>query len=405
VTTSEQDAPARAEIEFDHHSPEFRENNYAQFDQLRSQCPVAHSSEHGGFWVLTDYDSVYQAARDDDLFNSYPSVGVPASGMPYPILPIESDPPLTQKLRNITLKRFSPGAADRLEPKMRQIATELIDAFIERGSCDIVTELTTPLPARLILHLLDMDESKYAEWVEWVHTLVHDRAHDEEKAGAAGLNLFGEITKHMALRRENGFGGDLLSDIMQGKLDDQPLDDMQITMYVVLMMLGGMDTTSGLTGNALVRLAEHPELRERLIADPSVLPEATEEFLRHDTPTQGLARTVSRDADFCGQRLRQGERAILMWAAANRDPKVFPNPSEIDFDRENKRHMSFGIGMHRCLGSNIARAMFRVMIEQILLRLPDFKISGSPVRFEDAGEVYAVRNLPIRFTPGKRINA
>jgi cytochrome P450 len=402
VTTSEQaSATERAEIDFDHHSPEFRENNYATFDELRSQCPVAHSSQHEGFWVLSDYESVYAAARDDDLFNSYPSVGVPASGLPYPILPIESDPPLTQKLRSITLRKFSPGAANKLEPKVREIATDLIDRFIERGECDIVGELTTPLPARVILHMLGMDEEKYAEWVDWVHSLVHDRAHDEEKANHAGLKLFGEISKHMQLRRDNGFDDGLLSDIMRGEIDGEPLDDMQITMYTVLMMLGGMDTTSGLTGNALVRLAERPDLWERLMNDRSILPEVTEEFLRHDTPTQGLARTMSRDETFFGQPLKKGDRAILMWASANRDPKVFERPDEIDFDRPNKRHMAFGIGMHRCLGSNIARLMFRVMIDELLNRLPDFEIAGEYERFEDAGEVYAVRTLPIRFTPGK----
>lgn len=403
MTTSEREAPTRVEVDFDHHSPEFRENNYAQFDDLRAHCPVAHSAKYGGFWVLTDYESVGEAARDDDLFNSYPSVGVPASGMPFPVIPIESDPPMTEKLRSITLKQFSPGAAERLEPKAREMATELIDGFIERGACDIVQELTTPLPARLILHMLGLDESKYPEWVSWVHTTVHDRAHDEEKAGAAGMSMFGEINKQMVDRREHGFGDDLLSVIMQGTIDGEPLDDIQIAMYTFLMMLGGMDTTSGLTGNALVRIAGSPQLRERLLSDPAVLRQATEEFLRLDTPSQGLARTVSRDAEFCGAAMSQGDRVILMWAAANRDPEVFPDPHECDFDRENKRHMSFGVGVHRCLGSNLARMMFGVMITEILARMPDFEIAGDPVRFEDAGEVYAVRDLPIRFKPGARV--
>ncbi|GGL13777.1 cytochrome P450 [Nocardia jinanensis] len=403
MTTTEHGSNGRVEVEFDHHSAEFRENNYAQFDELRSKCPVTHSSTHGGFWVFSDYATVFEAARDDDMFNSYPSVGVPASEMPFPIIPIESDPPLTQKLRSILLNRFSPKATDTLEPKARELATELIDGFIERGSCDIVQELTTPLPARLTLHMLGMDESKYEHWVHWVHSTVHDRASDPEKAGIAGMEMFGEIAEHMAQRRSEGFGDDALSALMQAKIDGTPLDDVQITMYTVLLLMGGMDTTSGLTGNAMIRLIERPELRQRLIEDRDLLPDATEEFLRYDTPTQGLARTIGKDGRFCGFEMKKGERAVLLWAAANRDPAVFEDPDVIDFDRQNKKHLAFGVGAHRCMGSSLARMMFRVMMDEILTRLPDFELAGTPERFEDAAEVYAVSSMPIRFTPGPRV--
>ena len=397
------DTAAKHQIDLDHHSPEFREDPYGKFRDIRSKCPVAHSDSYDGFWALVDYASVFDAARDDDLFNSYPSVGVPASGMPFPILPIESDPPQTKELRDVTLRQFSPGAAERLRPVATEMATELIDAFIERGECDIVGELTTPLPARLILRLLNFDESRYWDWVNWVHSTVHDRAHEPEKAATAGMEMFGEIAKHMELRRREGLGDDLFSDILRGTLDGKPLDDIQITMYGFLMMLGGMDTTSGLTGNVLLQLCEDPDLRKQLVADPDLFIKGTDEFIRFFTPTLGLARTVSRDAEFHGEDLRQGDRAILMWAAANRDPAVFEEPEKFDLHRANARkHMAFGVGIHRCLGSHFARMMFQVMIEQVLERLPDFELAGEPERFEDAGDVYAVRKLPIRFTPGPR---
>ena len=143
----------RAEVDLDHHSPEFREDPFGKFDEIRSRCPVAHSEHYEGFWTLVDYASVFEAARDDALFNSYPSVGVPASGMPFPILPIESDPPVTQELREVTLRQFSPGSAEKARPATLEMANEAIDAFIEPGKCDLVGELTTPLPARLILRL------------------------------------------------------------------------------------------------------------------------------------------------------------------------------------------------------------------------------------------------------------
>jgi cytochrome P450 len=398
------EAQRRAEVDLDHHSPEFREDPYGRFRQMReSGCPVAHSDHYDGFWALVDYASVFDAARDDELFNSYPSVGVPASGMPFPILPIESDPPQTKELRDVTLRQFSPGAAEKVRALATEMADELIDEFIERGECDIVAELTTPLPARLILRLLEWDESRYLDWVNWVHTTVHERAHDQEKAGAAGMELFGEINKQLTERREKGLGDDLFSDILRGTLDGEPLDDIQITMYGFLMMLGGMDTTSGLTGNVLLRIAQDPELRRQLTDEPELVTKGTDEFLRFCTPTLGLARTVSRDTEFHGQQLREGDRAILMWAAANRDPEVFDDPETLDLQRVNARkQMAFGVGIHRCLGSHFAKVMFQVMLGKVLERLPDYQIAGQFQRFEDAGEVHAVRSLPISFTPGTR---
>jgi cytochrome P450 len=405
MTDIQAESRPRAEVDLDHHSPEFREDPYSRFRQMReSGCPVAHSEHYDGFWALVDYASVFEAARDDELFNSYPSVGVPASGMPFPILPIESDPPHTQELREVTLRQFSPGSAERARAAAVEITNAAIDEFIERGECDIVGELTTPVPAQLILRLLKWDESLAMDWVNWVHTTVHERAHDPEKAGMAGMELFGEINKQMEQRRAEGLSDDLFSDILRGTLDGQPLDDIQITMYGFLMMLGGMDTTSGFTGNVLLRLCQDPELRSQLIADPSLIKKGTDELLRVFTPTLGLARTVSRDTDFHGQPMCQGDRAILMWAAANRDPAMFDDPDTLDLSRENaKKQMAFGVGMHRCLGSHYAKMMFQVMITQILERLPDFELAGDYERFEDAGEVYAVRKLPITFTPGPRV--
>jgi cytochrome P450 len=393
------DSRQRAEVDLDHHSPEFREDPHGTFRRMReSGCPVAHSPHYGGFWALVDYASVFEATREEQL-----SIGVPASPIPFPILPIESDPPATLELREATLRRFSPASAERFRESALAMTDEAIDAFIERGECDLVGELTTPLPARLILRLLDFDESRAMEWVRWVHSTVHDRAHDPEKAAEAGMAMFAEIGKHMEQRRSQGLRDDLFSDIMRGTLNGKPLDDTQVTMYAFLMMLGGMDTTSGFTGNVLLRLCQDLQLRRQLIADPELIKKGTDELLRLYSPTLGLARTVSRDAEFHGQPLCAGDRAILMWGAANRDPAMFDDPDTLDLARPNaKKHMSFGVGIHRCLGSHYAKMMFQVMLGQVLKRLPDFELAGEPERFADAGEVYAVRKLPVRFTPGPR---
>ena len=201
------------------------------------------------------------------------------------------------------------GSAERFRDAALEMTNEAIDAFIERGECDLVGELTTPLPARLILRLMNFDESRYLDWVHCVHTVVHDRAHDPEKAGAAGMEMFGEIVKHMEERRAEGLGDDLFSDILRGTLNDEPPDDGQITMYTVLMMMGGMDTTSGLTGNALLQMIQRPRLREQLIERPELLKSATEEFLRHSTSTLGLLGVVWAGLASIGRLLRR--RAAL----------------------------------------------------------------------------------------------
>jgi cytochrome P450 len=229
--------------------------------------------------------------------------------------------------------------------------------------------------------MLGFDESRWREWVEWIHGTVHELATNPEKSAASAGEIYANITTEMAKRRTEGYGDDLLSVLMQGEVNGTPLDDMQILGYAFLMLLGGMDTTSGLTGNALVRLEEQPELRERLIREPSVLPKATEEFLRHDTPTQGLPRIVTKDCEFKGQHFSAGERVLLMFAAANRDPKVFEDPDLIDFDRVANRHLAFGVGPHRCMGSNHARVMFQVMMSEILTRLPDSTTPARSTRF------------------------
>jgi cytochrome P450 len=390
--------------DFDQHSDFFRENVFDVYRELRNKCPMVHSEKWGGFWAFLDYEDVYDAEQVAEIFSSRSGKEVPGVEGSIPFIPIDYDPPLVQDYRKIALPFFSPGAAKALEPTFRALATELIDDFIESGEADIIGQLTTPLPARWILQMLGFDESRWPEWVEWIHTTVHDLAINPEKSGAAAAQIYASITAEIAKRREGGYGDDLLSTLMQGSVNGEPLDDGQILGYAFLVLLGGMDTTSGLTGNALVRLEEQPELRERLIREPELLPKATEEFLRHDTPTHSLPRIVAKDCEFNGQKFSAGERVLLMFAAANRDPKVFEDPDRIDFERVGNRHLAFGAGPHRCMGSNHARMMFQVLMSEILTRLPDYTISGEVERFADAGSVYAVRRLPVRFTPGPRRN-
>jgi cytochrome P450 len=409
MSATETGTVTRHQIDFDHHAAAFRDRCPEVIQQLHATgCPLAFSPQHGGFWAIYGYDAVYDAVQDPELFSSIHNVevpkGVPSASYPDPLIPIDVDGPMVHEYRRVVLSWFSPGGAKGLEPRIREIATELIDEFIERGEADLTQELLTPLPARLILELLGWEADRWPEWIEWIHATIHDRTEAPEKAQAAVENIYSNIAAEITKHRDN-LTDDVFSDILRARFDGKPFTDEQLVGYAFLLLLGGMDTTAGLTGNTLLELDRRPELRQLLIDDPSLLPSATEEFLRHDSPSFGLYRTITRDEVFHGQQLRKGERAILMFPAAGLDPTSFDRPDEIDFDRSPNRHMAFGLGVHRCLGSHHARVMFKVMLTEILTRLPDFHVSGEVIRFGDAGDVYAVRHLPVRFTPGKRSNS
>jgi cytochrome P450 len=406
---TERTDPNRPVVDLDVHSVEFGRRNYEIYDELRQRCPLAWSPANGGHWLFTDYASTFDAARNDELFSSAQGAGIPEPGYGKPLTdvlpPIHTDPPLTGEMRRLTLRFLSPAAADALEPAMRVIATEHIDAFVERGQADIVQELTTPLPGRLILRLLDFDDAYWPEWITIIHTMVHG------PEGGMGLPeadraVQQHIGREMARRTERGLADDdLVGTILAGSVQGRPLTTEEKFGYILLLLFGGMDTTSGLTGNALLAIARDPELRRALVERPDLIRPATEEFLRHGTPTQGLARVVSRDTEFHGQQLKAGERVLLVWAAANRDPAVFAAPAEVRPARSPNRHLAFGVGQHRCLGSNLARTMFRVMVGEILNRLPDFEVVGEPVWFDKATHVYAPRSISIRFSPGARVGS
>lgn len=392
-----------SDISVDHHSDFFRENNYALYNDLIAQCPVAHSDQQGGMWFITGYEPVFEATKDDDLFRSSPGISVPP-----PVsksIPIDTDPPETRAYRKVLMSFFSPDAANRMEPMVLDITTRLIDDFIESGHADLAQDLTTPVPAQAMLTLLGFDVTEWRTWITWIHGMVHERTAQPELAAEYGGQVFAKIIEAKEERLTNGLGTDMISELLRAKVDGRPLTNDEFLSYALLLLLAGLDTTAGFTGNALNRLVEQPHLRQQLIDHPELLPQATEEFLRHDTPTQALARTCSRDAVFHGRQMHEGDKVLLMWAAANRDPAEFENPLDIDFTRHPNRHMAFGVGQHRCLGSNMARMMFRVMITQVLTRLPEYAIAGPVTRFADAAEVYGVNSLPVTFPAGRRIGS
>jgi cytochrome P450 len=391
----------RVEVDFDHHSPDIAPDPYPAYAQLRDRCPVAWSERHGGFWVLSDYAGVYAASQDDETFRSAPTVALPEQ--PYGIrnVPIDTDNPETEQLRRILLAGYSPGAVRKLEPQITAMADELIDAFAGAGSCDLVRDYAMPLPARIMLRVIGVDESDWLFYVERIHTIIHGMTGNVQATMTAGMELAGRIVEHMNRRRETGDYSGQLGALLTAEIDGEPLSDMDVMSYVFLLLFGGLDTTTAALANALVVLDRDRSLRTTLIEHPEKTGTAVEEFLRFESPVQSLGRTISRDVEFRGQQLHAGDRALLMWASANRDPAVFPDPDTVDLDRTPNRHLAFGVGLHRCLGSNLGRAMFHIMLERLLARVPDYRVTEDPTphRYADSAIVFALHNLPAAFGP------
>ncbi len=397
-------------IDFDHHSPELRDTNTEVMKGLvynESGCPMGWSEAHGGFWAIWGYDALYEAVQDWETFSSGHSPecpkGVPGAMYTDPLIPIDLDGQIQQDFRKVVLNWFNPGHAKGMKARVEQICDDLIDNFIERGEAELSYELFTALPAIVTLEMLDWDSTRWRDWVGWVHAMIHDSLHDPDGSMAGIMSMYENIGLEIARRREK-MGDDLFSDMMRTPVNGELLTDVQLRDFAMLVLLGGMDTTSGTTGNSLLLIDKDPVLRQQMIDEVDNMPKIIEEFLRIAGPGGGLYRRLTKDVEFHGQQMSEGEKVLMMFWAANRDPVAFPDPETIDINRTSNRHMAFGLGPHRCLGSHHARLMLSTLMRGIFMRLPDFKVQWEGVeRFHDCGSVYAVRHLPVTFTPGARV--
>ena len=397
---------------FDHHCAQANADPIAYYDRFRSACPVGRSEAHGGFVYTTRYADVARIARDDDTFSSARSehggdgvtIVIP-KGPGLEQFPIELDPPRSVDFRELVNPLLTPTAVDALVPMIARHATRIVDAFIESGSCDLVADLTNPLPAAVTLDWLGFDEADWPKLAAPVHDIFAAVAGSERAMrGAAGLAYLDERIRDLIRARRAEPREDAVSALVAGRHGDgSEFTEDELVSVIGLLVAGGVDTTTSLTGWTLVHLSRHPELRRRLIESPDLLDNATEEFLRAFTPAQAMARTLTADAEIGGCPLHAGDRVLIPWVAANHDPEVFAEPHEVRLDRDASRHLSFGIGSHRCAGAHLARAMFREMMTQVLTRLPDYQVvEEGLVSYPTQGNQTGWDRIPAVFTPGTR---
>lgn len=398
------------ETPFDHHSAAYVERSHSILRRLRAECPVAHTSAHGGYHVATRYRDVAQAARDDV---TYSSAWLPGEGQPKGIaIPptlvrfgfIMMDPPESLKHRRAINPLFSPAAVERLLPRLRHHVTLAIDEFIEKGRCDLVHDLADRVPAMATIEVMGLDLADWRRYVEHFHHSVSADATTDQYRDEHGPDNWVIRTLREAIReRRVRPRGDGLTYMINQPIDGVPMTDESAVENLLLILVGGFDTSAALLSNALLHLSRVTEDRDRLVADPALLETATEEFLRYFSPVQNLGRTVTRPTVLGDRHLELGDRVLLCWASANLDEEEFAEPERILLERFPNRHQAFGLGTHRCAGSHLARAEFKATLTEVLKRLPDYRVlEAECLRYPSIGSNNGWMSMPAVFTPGPR---
>ncbi|RTM11929.1 MAG: cytochrome P450 [Bradyrhizobiaceae bacterium] len=381
--------------DFDHTDPQWTEDPFPIWDELRTASPVVHTKRFLGCYMPTTYEAVREIANDTEHFSSRRIIvrdvrpEVARNAAP----PITSDPPVHKPAKQLLLPPFTPDAMKKLEPRMRAICNELIDGFIADGKVDAAARYSKYIPVRAIAHMLGIPESDSDLFIKWIHMILELGIKDESKLLQAVQEMSAYFSAHIEQRKTRPTD-DLISYLMNAKdKEGNPLEDSHVLGSLRLLLIAGIDTTWSAIGSSLWHLAKTPADRERLIAEPALMPTAVEELLRAYSPVT-MAREVVKDTEISGCPVRAGNMVLLSFPAANRDPAVFPDADKVVIDRRENRHAAFGLGIHRCVGSNLARMEMQVALEEWLKRIPDFRLDPAGRVTWSQGTVRGPRQLP-----------
>ncbi|MEU8896036.1 cytochrome P450 [Nocardia sp. NPDC048505] len=402
---------------FDRFAPDYRDNFQAITGDMQQRCPLAWTDTYDGHWVAAGNREVFELARCPHTSNDHDPQGVRKGyrGISIPPPPrargirggiLEMDEPEHRELRSVLNPYLSPAAVKRWVPFIDEVVRAAIDEKIESGRIDFVDDLANIVPAVLTLAMLGVPLHKWEVYNEPVHAAVYTPPDSEDYPRVAEMHraMGIDLLTNMAEIKENPRPG-LIHALTEATLNGEPLPDLEALGMLALLIGGGFDTTTALTAHALEWLSEHPGERETLSRERDVLLDAaTEEFLRYYTPAPGDGRTIAEDCEVAGTRFEEGDRVWLSWAMANRDPQVFENPEQLILDRKGNRHYSFGLGVHRCIGSNVARTVFKRMLVAVLDRIPDYTCDPeTTVHYDTIAVIQGMRHLPATFTPGPRL--
>jgi cytochrome P450 len=389
--------------DFDHTDPQWVADPYPIWDELRARCPVAHTDRYGGTWMPVRHEDVAAVAYDTEHFTSrsvvVSEVRPGPDDLPAPIgqaPPITSDPPFHALARRLLLPAFSPKPIEALEPFTRELCVELLDATAGKPLIDAAVDYAQHIPLRVIVRMLGFPQEDADIFRRFIRIVLEDvdQSAEERQAvvdeGELDVYMDARIAEHLADPQD-----DLTSFLLDAELDGNKLDPDHVRGTMVLLMIAGIDTTWSAIGASLWHLARHPADRQRLAAEPQLMATAVEEFLRAYAPVT-MARLVAKDFDFHGCPMKEGDWLLLPFPAANRDPDVFADADSVQLDRAENRHAAFGLGIHRCIGSNLARMELRVALEEWMKRYPDFELVDPTTVTWSAGQVRGPRTIPVR---------
>jgi cytochrome P450 family 142 subfamily A polypeptide 1 len=387
--------------------PRFYVDPYQSYRWLRDNAPVFWDPVQR-VWGISRYDDVIAVENNPRLYTSVHG-SRPRIDQHADTSMINRDDPEHQDQRRLVARQFTPRAVKQIEDRIRAVVTELIDAVIGEGRCEAITSLASPLPAIMIGEKLGYPHELWPKLREWSEVTMYESAQNPPDGSDAprsprseqAITEFAMATMELIAERRANPRDDLISTWTQTDVHGEPWTDGEIISEALLLLDGGAETTRTVIGAIIRELALRPDQRQLLIDDPAMLGEtAVEEFIRWVTPILNMRRTVTEDHELHGQQLRAGDEVLLMYASANRDERAFRDPDVFDVTRGHNRHVAFGIGTHFCLGASLARIEIRVMFEELLRRIPDWRLApGTDPRILPATFARAYDAVHIEFTP------
>ena len=385
---------------YDPYAYEIHEDPFPTYARLRAEAP-AYWNESLRLWALSRHADVLAAFKDSQRFSSRFGVSIDAGtfheNASATMSFLAMDPPRHDRLRALVSKGFTPRRIAEIEPRIRALAIEYLDSFADADRCDFIRDFAGKLPMDVISEMLGVPAADRAMLRGWADDMVHreEGVHSMPKAAIEGglrsLHYFSEMLK--AVRKNPGT--DLTSALVTAEVDGDRLSEREIIGFLILMVVAGNETTTKLLGNALYWLWRNPEQRELLRRDTTLLPRWVEDTLRYDNSTQALARVMAADTVLHGEKLREGDKVVLLLGSGNRDERVFPNADRYDLMRDTSASLSFGQGVHFCLGASLARLEGRVALEEVWRRIPNYQIDPAGLVRVHSVNVRGFASMPI----------
>ncbi len=359
---------------YDPYVAAFQDRAHAVYRRLRDEHPVYHNPERG-IWAISRFEDVWNATLDVETLTTE---GIEEAQSLLPMLNY-LDPPRHDRLRTLVSRAFTFRRVGAMEDRVRAIARELLDGLSGRDRCELVEDYATPLPGRIIAEMIGVPPERRETFLGHTRRMLttNPSLSIKETIEEPSRRIYEEFGLLLDERRRRP-AEDLMSALIAAELDDETLSDEEILGFCYQLIVAGNDTTTSLIGNGAVLLARHPDQQKRLAESPDRIPQAVEEMLRYETPAQALPRRTRRPLELHGCRVPENERVLLLWAAANHDEREFDEPERFDVTRKITRHLSFGHGIHFCLGASLARLEARVAFEELLARYPDYRLLEEP---------------------------